>query len=354
MKKRLKRLHNLLRQENVDGVIVTKPENRRYFSGFTGTAGMLLITAEAQWLITDFRYVEQAVQQAQDFEVIRHGVSIYETLADLLRPLDLARIGFEADYVTWDVYQALNGSIGTELAPLRLDGLRMVKDTDELLLLKKAVAIADHAFEHILSFLKPGVSEREIALELEFAMRRQGAEKAAFDIIVASGARSALPHGVASEKLIEAGDLVTLDFGAVYQGYHSDITRTVVVGRASAKQRQIYDIVLAAQQTGISVLRPGLAGREVDKAARAVIADAGYGEFFGHGLGHGAGLAIHEEPRLSPNGSIILEENMIVTVEPGIYLPDWGGVRIEDMVVLTASGCEVLTGSSKQIIELDW
>ncbi|SDF10305.1 M24 family metallopeptidase [Sporolituus thermophilus] len=354
MKDRLKRLHNLIKQENVDGMIVTKPENRRYFSGFTGTAGMLLITAEGRWLITDFRYIEQAARQAPDFEVVRHGSGIYETLAGLLKPLGLARIGFEADYVTWDVYHALNASVGAELVPLRLDGLRMVKDHDELLLLKKAVAIADHAFEHILSFIKPGISEREIALELEFAMRRQGAEKAAFDIIVASGARSALPHGVASEKIIEAGDLVTLDFGAVYQGYHSDITRTVVIGRASAKQRQIYDIVLAAQQTGVSALSPGLAGSEVDKAARAVIADAGYGEFFGHGLGHGVGLAIHEEPRLSPTGSVILEENMVVTVEPGIYLPEWGGVRIEDMVVLTASGCEVLTGSSKQLIELDW
>lgn len=354
MHSRLDRLHAMIQEQNLAGIFITKPENRRYFSGFTGSSGMLVITDSSNRLLTDFRYVEQAEAQAHEFEIIRHGSSLYETLSHLVQTLGSARIGFEADFVTYDTMKALQKALTVELVPVHLDSLRMVKDPSELKIIQKAVEIADEAFNHILQYIRPGVSESDISLELEYTMRKLGAEKNAFDIIVASGVRSSLPHGVASDKKIQPGDFITMDFGAVYQGYHSDITRTVVAGKASPKQREVYDIVMAAQHAGIKAVRKGLTGVQVDAIARKIIADAGYAEYFGHGLGHGVGLVIHEEPRLSPSANIILANNMVVTVEPGIYLPDWGGVRIEDMVVVDDAGCKILTGSSKQFIELDW
>lgn len=349
---RLEALRTFIAGQGLTAVIVAKPENRRYFSGFTGSSGLLLVSAGEAKLLTDFRYIEQATRQAPDFAVVRHGSDMYETLAAEVKALGGEMIGFESDYTDWDTCQKLHEFVG-KLAPLHLDKLRMVKDDAELASLRVAVRLADRAFGHILSYIKPGVSERDIALELEFFMRKNGAEKAAFDIIVASGPRSALPHGRASDKMVTDGEFVTMDFGAVYEGYHSDITRTVVVGKASARQREIYDLVRAAQQAGLDAVAAGKTGRDVDAAARRVIGDAGYGEYFGHGLGHGVGLAIHEEPRLSPVGDVVLTPNMTVTVEPGVYLPDWGGVRIEDTVVVTADGVEVLTASSKELIQLD-
>jgi len=352
MTERIGALRAFIAGQGLDAVVVAKPENRRYFSGFTGSSGLLLVGADAARLITDFRYIEQAARQAPEFAVVRHSSDMYETLAAEIQAIGGGRIGFESDYVAWDACQKM-GEFVEKLVPLHLDKLRMVKDEAELASLRVAVRLADAAFDHILSFIRPGVSERDIALELEFFMRKKGAEKAAFDIIVASGPRSALPHGVASDKRIAAGEFVTMDFGAVFEGYHSDITRTVVVSKASARQREIYDLVRAAQQAGLDAIAAGRLGREVDEAARRVIGDAGYGDYFGHGLGHGLGLAIHEEPRLSPTGDVLLAPNMTVTVEPGVYLPEWGGVRIEDTVVVTAGGAEVLTASSKELILLD-
>ena len=229
----------------------------------------------------------------------------------------------------------------------------MEKDAGELKLLQKSMDISQQAFAKIMPLIKPGVSEAFISLELEFAMRRLGAEGKAFDFIVASGTRSALPHGVASDKLLAAGDFVTLDFGAVYKGYHSDMTRTLCLGPASEKQREIYALVLKAQEAGCQAVRPGKSGKEIDAVARQIINEAGYGEYFGHGLGHGLGLMIHEEPRLSPLGERILKAGMPVTVEPGIYLPGWGGVRIEDTVVVSADGCVNLTQhTGKKLLEI--
>ncbi len=352
MIERLGALRAFIAAQDLTAVVIAKPENRRYFSGFTGSSGLLLVSAATAKLITDFRYIEQANRQAPDFTVVRHGSDMYETLAAEVKALGGERVGFESDFAPWDEYRKMNEFIG-KLVPLHLDKLRMIKDEAELDALRVAVCLADAAFDHILTYIKPGVSERDIALELEFFMRKNGAEKAAFDIIVASGPRSALPHGRAGAKRIAAGEFVTMDFGAVYEGYHSDITRTVVVGKASSRQREIYDLVRAAQQAGLDAVAAGRSGSEVDAAARRVIGDAGYGEFFGHGLGHGVGLAIHEEPRLSPVGDVVLAPNMTVTVEPGVYLPDWGGVRIEDTVVVTAGGVQVLTASSKELIQLD-
>ncbi len=275
-------------------------------------------------------------------------------LADIIKELGVVQVGFEGDFLTFDGYQELSNDLqSVNLVPVQLDALRMMKDETEIVSIKRAVEIADNAFSQILSFIKPGMSEQEVALELEYYMRKLGAEKPAFDTIMASGKRGALPHGRASEKLIEIGDFVTMDFGAVYKGYHSDITRTICMGKATEKQQDIYKIVLAAQLAGVQAVAPGKVGKEVDAISRNVIVDAGFGEFFGHGLGHGLGLNIHEEPRLSPaNIHTVLKKNMVVTVEPGIYLPDWGGVRIEDTVLVNDEGCLILTASSKQLIEL--
>lgn len=353
IQQRLAKLYELMNERHLDGIVITKPENRQYFSGFAGSSGILVISRQARILLTDFRYIEQAKQQAPLYQVVRHGIAIYESLADTAKELGLIHIGFESDFVTWEIHQKFTSYfIGAALVPVQLDTLRIVKDPQELGMLTKAVEIADSAFNQVLKVLRPGLTELEIALELEYQMRKLGAEKTAFDTIVASGVRGALPHGRASNKKIEAGDFITMDFGAVYQGYHSDMTRTVVVGKASDKQRTIYNIVLSAQLAGLNAVKPGKRGREVDQIARQVIIDAGYGEYFGHGLGHGVGLFIHEEPRLSPSGDIELAEGMVVSVEPGIYLPDWGGVRIEDLVVVSAAGCKILTTSSKDLIEI--
>ncbi|MBP2625538.1 MAG: peptidase [Firmicutes bacterium] len=335
------------------GILITKPENRRYFSGFSGSAGMLLISEYASKLLTDFRYIEQAAAEAEQCDILRYAVSAYEMLSEITAKLGLTTIGFESDFVTYDMYTKLADSLPKlNLVPVQIDALRMVKDANEIASIKKAVEIADQAFSHILSYIKPGISEQAVALEIEFHMGKLGAEKPAFDTIVASGKRGALPHGKASQKIIQLGDFVTMDFGAVYQGYHSDITRTICIGTATAKQREIYEIVLAAQLAGVQATHPGKTGKDIDSESRKIIMNAGYGEYFGHGLGHSLGLAIHEEPRLSPgNTQTILKENMVVTVEPGIYLPEWGGVRIEDTVLVSANGCQILTASSKQLIE---
>lgn len=355
MNVRLSNIRRFMEKLELDAVVVSKPENRVYFSGFTGSSGMLLIAKEQAKLITDFRYVEQAVEQASIFEVVKHEQSILAVVAEEIKKCGAFKIGFEGDFFTYNEFSMLAQLLhGYKLRPLGLDELRTIKDETELTQMKKAVEISDMAFSHILSVLRPGISELEIAAELEHTMRKLGSEKPAFDTIVASGVRGSLPHGIATKKLIAAGDFVTMDFGAVYKGYHSDITRTVCVGRASEKQRHIYNVVLRAQLLGVESVRPGVSGKKADEQVRRFLADAGYGQFFGHGLGHGVGLAIHELPRLSPSSACdSLTENMLVTVEPGVYLPDWGGVRIEDTVLVTANGREILTKSSKQLVEIE-
>lgn len=354
MNQRLTKLYNFLAERNLDGIIINKPENVTYFSGFTGDSGFLLINRDQKKLFTDFRYIEQAEKQAPEYDIVRIGAQPYEIVKANIHELGLKYIGFESDFVVYDLYNKLNAFDNIDFMPQHLDTLRMIKDAVELDRIRKAVDIADQAFIHILSVIKPGVSEQEIAAELEYHMRKLGSEKAAFDTIVASGTRGALPHGIASAKKIETGDMVTMDYGAVYKGYHSDITRTVVVGKANARQKNIYQTVLTAQLTGVHTVKPGIHADEVDSAARDIIGEAGYKEYFGHGLGHGVGLAIHEEPRLSPAGTnVLLTENMVVTVEPGIYLPGWGGIRIEDTVVVAADGAQVLTSSSKELIEIN-
>ncbi len=351
---RINRLRMLLPPQQLDAIFITKPENRTYLTGFTGSAGAVLVTAREVLLLVDFRYAEQAAAEAPNCEVVRVPRQAADATAELVRGKELQRIGFEPNGVTFQEYVQLAAAMQpAALLPVDgIDRLRWVKDPDELGHLRKAVEIADAGFEHIQQRLRPGVLEREIALDLEFFMRRQGADKAAFETIVASGVRSSLPHGRATEKVLGRGEFVTLDFGAVVGGYHSDCTRTVVLSEASSRQRDLYDLVLTAQTAVLAAIRPGLTTREADALARRVIADAGYADHFGHGLGHGVGLAIHEGPTLSPRDDATLEAGMTITVEPGVYLPGWGGVRIEDLVVITANGCDVLTTAPKSLLIL--
>ncbi|MGI5854149.1 MAG: M24 family metallopeptidase [Bacillota bacterium] len=350
---KLTRIRQEMANAKVDGIIVLEPNNRRYLSGFTGTAANLLITADQAFLITDFRYIEQATAQAPDFKIVKSaGGATLQPLVDLIREKNVRRVAFEPDYLVFDGYNYLREALGSEaLVPLRgvVEKIRQIKDAKEIELIRKAQSITEQALEKTLPLIKPGISEREIALELETWMRRLGASKTGFDTIIASGTRSSLPHGVASDKLIEKGDFVTIDCGAVYQGYCGDLTRTYVVGEANDEQRRIYDIVLKAQMAALNGLKAGITGRVGDSFARSIINGAGYEENFGHGLGHCVGLAIHENPRLSPADETVLQAGMVITVEPGIYIPGWGGVRIEDTVAITENGIDNLTTIAKDL-----
>ena len=355
--RRLEALRRMMADRQIEYFLVTGAANRRYLSGFTGSAGVLLVSPERCWLVTDFRYFEQARQQAPDWELYPQKGKLSEALGQLFREEGVTRLAFEKEHITYAQYEALAG-LGLELVGQAglVEKLRMIKDEGELEAIRRAAALADDAFAHILSVIRPGMREEEVALELEYHMRRAGAAGVAFETIVASGPRSALPHGRASSRRIEPGDFVTMDLGCVVGGYCSDLTRTVVVGRADDDQRKVYDLVARAQQAGLEALRAGRRGSEVDAQARRVIADAGHADHFGHGLGHGVGLEVHEAPRLSPQAAgpdePLLEAGMVVTVEPGVYIPDWGGVRIEDLVVVREDGCEILSRADKRLIEL--
>ncbi|HHU81660.1 MAG TPA: aminopeptidase P family protein [Firmicutes bacterium] len=352
---RLRRFRELLAEEELDGFIVTSPENRRYLSGFTGSSGVLLVALEWAVLLTDFRYLEQAATETAGtgIDLQKQAKKIWESVAKLLRARTgpLARWGFESDHLVEGDYRFLAGQVGPDrLAPKEgFPGrLRMVKSPAEIGLIAKATAITDRAWERLLPEIKPGRREEELAALFEFFQREEGASAASFPTLVASGPRSAMPHGAAGSRPLCPGDLVVVDGGAVYAGYCSDFTRTVVVGEEpGAEQKRIYRLVLEAQERALAGLKPGMTAAEADALAREVLEKAGYGPNFGHGLGHGLGLAIHEAPRLSPGRETVLEPGMVVTVEPGIYLPDWGGVRIEDVVVITEEGCRVLTRSPK-------
>ncbi|MFP5184333.1 Xaa-Pro dipeptidase [Bacillus paranthracis] len=347
---KIERLRSAFDEAGIDGILLTNEHSRRYMANFTGTAGVVLISKNRAQFITDFRYVEQATKQAVGYEIVQHAGLIIDEVAKQVKELGIQKLGFEQDTLTYSSYSAHKEAIDAEFIPTSglVEKLRLIKTDSEIKILKEAAQIADAAFEHILSFIRPGVSEIEVSNELEFFMRKQGATSSSFDIIVASGLRSALPHGVASEKVIETGDFVTLDFGAYYKGYCSDITRTIAVGEPSDKLKEIYNIVLEAQLRGVNGIKAGLTGREADALTRDYITEKGYGEYFGHSTGHGIGLEIHEAPGLAFRSDTVLEPGMAVTVEPGIYIPGIGGVRIEDDIIVTSEGNEVITKSPKE------
>ncbi|MFB1098967.1 M24 family metallopeptidase [Terribacillus sp. JSM ZJ617] len=351
---KLEKLRALMEKKNLDAFIVTSAQNRRYISGFTGSAGLLIITKSKQLFLTDFRYIEQATEQAPDFEIIEHKQSIIQEASAQLLKEGAQQAGFEHEDVTFALYQQFQNAVHADLIPASglIEELRLIKSEAELAIMKTAAEIADAAYTHILTFVKPGMKEIEVSNELEFFMRKQGATQSSFDTIVASGYRSALPHGVASDKEIQKGELVTLDYGALYNGYCSDITRTFAVGEISDKLREIYDIVLEANLRGVAGVKPGITGKEADALTRDYISEKGYGQYFGHSTGHGLGMDVHESPALSFRSDTVLKPGMVVTVEPGIYIPEVGGCRIEDDLVLTADGSERLTFSTKDLITL--
>ncbi|SET61514.1 Xaa-Pro aminopeptidase [Salinibacillus kushneri] len=351
---KLDKFRSALANQGLDGLLITSEKNRRYMTGFTGTAGVALITEQAALFVTDFRYTEQAKEQAKGFDIIEHKTPIHKEVAKQVKRLGIKTLGFEKDHMTYSTYETYKNELSVDLIPSSglIEKLRLIKTNDEMKLIKQACEIADAAFEHILGYISPGVKEIDVSNELEFFMRKQGAESSSFDIIVASGYRSALPHGVASEKTIEKGELVTLDFGAYYKGYCSDITRTVAVGQINDQLKEIYDTVLQAQLKGVDGIKPGITGIEADALTRDYIKEKGYGEYFGHSTGHGIGLDVHEGPGLSFRSEQILEPGMVVTVEPGIYVSDVGGCRIEDDIVVTEKGNERLTFAKKELITL--
>lgn len=347
---RVERLRTLIVQQGLDALLVVGAENRRYLSGFTGSAGVLIITPHEALLATDFRYYEQVKLQAPDFALVEVVGLVAKALAAEVQRLGLRRVGFEAQNLTVDTYQQWQTEMpGVEWAPTKglVESLRMVKDEGEIALIEQAVDLADAAMTHIMEWMRPGVTEREVSWELEVYMRTQGAERLAFTTIVGSGPNGAMSHAVTSERPIAWGDPVVIDMGAMVQGYCSDLTRSFCLGQASEEYLAIWHTVLQAQEAAERAIRPGLSGVEADATARRLIYDAGYEGKFGHGLGHGVGLAIHEDPRAGMTSEDTLAVNHILTVEPGIYLPGQFGVRIEDMVAITAEGCRVLTRCPK-------
>lgn len=353
---RIQKLIKNLKEKDLEALIIHDPMNRRYLSGFTGSSGYLYISANRKIIITDFRYIEQASKQCVGYEVVDQApLGVLKTLYNIILDDGVKNIGFESHKITYQDYlelkETLNGISLVETNDL-VESIRMIKDANELKSIKQAATIADLAYEHILPYLKVGVTEIDIALELEFFMKKNGASGLSFDTIVASGKNSSLCHAQPTLKKIELGDFITMDFGCVYEGYCSDMTRTVVMGKATDKQKHIYNTVLKAQEDALKKVHAGLIGKEVDDIARNIINAQGYKDYFGHGLGHSLGLEVHEEPRLSPKGLLVLQENMMMTVEPGIYIPDFGGVRIEDLICIKSDGYENFTKSEKALLEL--
>ena len=348
MKQRIDKLRSTL-HDNESALISSYP-NIFYYSGFTSGDAYLLISHDRQLLITDSRYTIQAHEQAPDFEV----VDITTGFDEIFKMIHTSYIGYEENVMSVKQYRSLRNKTGDrqELVEMskQINWLRRIKDEDEIKTIAAAEEIGDMAFSYILDELHVGMSERKVALMLESFMKEQGASALSFDTIAASGKRSAMPHGMASEKLIEKGDFLTLDFGCIYKGYCSDMTRTVVFGNPDEKQKEIYDTVLNAQKAALEIIRPGIKCSEVDAAARKVIHDAGYGRNFGHGLGHSVGIEIHEMPSFSPKCEDIVEKGHVITVEPGIYVENFGGVRIEDLVAVTDDGINDLTHSPKELI----
>ena len=350
---RIQKLLRLMREESLDALLVTDPANRRYFSGFSGSAGCLFITPDEFYLFTDSRYTLQAGAEAKDYKVVDPGRALFSKIAEIAKAGNAVNVGFEDRVVTVSDHRKMIAEV-PEVAWIalgdRLSRLRRVKDGDELRRIAIAEEIGDRAFTYAIERMKVGMSEKEVALLLETSMRKDGASGPSFDTIVASGARSALPHGVPTDKLLQKGDAVVMDFGCVYEGYCSDMTRTVVMEEASEKFRTVYSILLQAQRYALQAAGPGVAAKDFDAAARNALSTFGYEKYFGHGVGHGVGLEIHEGPTASPASADILEPGMTVTAEPGVYLPEEFGIRIEDLIVIGEKGYRNLTQSPKELL----
>jgi len=336
----------LLLEHHLDALLVTRPVNIRYFSGFTGTDGALIVTANETIFLTDSRYSTQATEEVSADQHREYAVQA-EGIVAALDECCARRVGFEAEDLTCAALERLRARSGQRIEWCGLDRpmlmVRGIKDENEIAALERAAHLAAAAFDEILPLLRPGIAENEIALALEFAMRHHGGDEKSFELIVASGVRGALPHGAASDRFLQSGEFVTIDFGLRLDGYCSDETVTLALGKIDSESERVYDTVYQAQQQALSAIRPGVPLKEIDAVARNYISAAGYGPFFGHGLGHGVGLEVHEYPTLSPRSLDTAQVGMVFTVEPGIYLPGKGGVRLEDTVVVTVDGCRRLT-----------
>jgi Xaa-Pro aminopeptidase len=344
------RLHEL----ELDALLVTRLPNVRYLTGYTGSNGQVVVGLEQSAFFTDGRYIAQSTREVPDVRREIYANDFLDRLRAVCTELGVRRVGFEAAGVTYKLYRDLDALEGLQISPVdgEVERLRWVKEPEELALIERAQEITDAAFEETLPKLHEGVSERAIALELDWSMLRAGAEDVAFESIVAFGESAAEPHHSPGDRRLKRGELVKLDFGALYEGYHSDMTRTVSFGEPSDELRELYDLVRRSQQAGVDAVRSGIVGRDADRASRGVIEDAGYGESFSHGLGHGVGLEIHEGPTLRSNSDEVLPVAAVVTVEPGVYLPGQAGVRIEDMVEVTQDGCRVIPRSTKELVVL--
>jgi Xaa-Pro aminopeptidase len=351
MSSRLERCRAEMAIRGIGALLVQDLENVRYLSGFTGSAGRCLITPDGGWFVTDGRYILQASDQVKDLEVIIDPTQAYVALNPIMARLG-SPIGFEVEHLSVAQFDRLREACSAEFTAVSglVEKLRSIKDPAEIELIRAAVQIVDETFTHILNYLTAGLTEREIAIEIDFQMRRLGADKEGFDSIVATGPHSAWPHARPTDRRVAAGDFIKLDFGALRQCYNSDITRTVVMGEPDDEQRRIYAVVLDAQMTALSAIRPGQTGREIDAVARGVIETAGYGDQFTHNLGHALGRKVHDGPGFGRQVEQTLEPGMVLTVEPGIYVEGLGGVRIEDDVLITDTGCEILTRSRKELI----
>jgi Xaa-Pro aminopeptidase len=344
------------RELKIDALLVSAPPNIRYLSGFTGDNGLLLVTPDSQTLFTDPRYTIQASEECRSkVKTIAKGYLEIAAI-DLIRRKRLRRIGFEATRIIYANYQRLKEALplAVSLKPIGpvIENLRMIKSEEEIARIRRSVLTNSKAFETTVQSIRPGVSEMEIAAELEFKMRRLGAEKSAFETIVALGPRSALPHAQPTHKKAAVNELLLIDMGSCQNGYMSDMTRVLFLGRPSHEVRRIYNAVRKAQSAAIDAVRPGIQAGQVDRAARQVLKSEGFAKEFSHSTGHGLGLEIHEPPRLGRRDPTRLEAGMVITIEPGAYVRDFGGVRIEDTVLVTKSGCEVLTPTSKELILL--
>jgi Xaa-Pro aminopeptidase len=355
IKDRLAKLRPELIKNEVDAIIISQPKNRFYLSGFNGSDGWLLITAKDTIIATDFRYIEQVKRQSPDFTLFEIKGKMTEWFPKLVDGLNILQLGFESGATTFAQYQEINEIITGQklslaLKPLEnvVENLRSIKEPEEIALIRKAAEIGDHAFNYVADRIKPGMTEKQIAWALEKQMRENGSGSLPFEVIVGTGPNGALPHAQPSNRAVALHEPIVIDMGADFEGYSSDLTRTVCLGTPDATFTNIYSIVQRAQEAAINGIQAGMSGVEADSLARNVIKAAGYSEMFGHGLGHGVGLDVHDPaPRLSYLSSNVLANGMVFSIEPGIYLPEWGGVRIEDLAMLKDGKVELLSRAKK-------
>ena len=349
----LEKLKGRMQLENLDTFFVYSNENRRYLTGFTGSNGIVIVTKDRDILMTDSRYTEQAEEQAKGFEIITYNLSPFDTLKTILKQIGSQRIGYESKLLTdYDVRNLRKLSDAVDWIPTEdiILNIRSIKSDAEIGYIRQAASIADKSFESLIKLMKAGMKERDVMIELEYLMKKNGNESEPFGMIVASGKRSSLPHGKATDKIIENGDMVTIDFGGIYNGYTSDMTRTVWMGEPDKRMQEIFDIVSESMEAAYSAIRPGQKCLAIDQAHRDIFIKYDVEAYSLRGLGHGVGLQIHELPRVVMGNEEVLEENMVFTIEPGIYIPGYGGVRTEDTVVLKNNGLEILTRTPKKIV----